>query len=101
MMRMLFLTLALVLALPQIASARPNTTQMSCAEAQSLVQRNGAIVMSTGRHTFDRFVADRRYCQFNEVLERQFVPTADKRHCFVGYRCVAPYNDDCRFGRFC
>ena len=101
MMRVFFLTVALVLVLPQIASARPNTTQMSCAKAQSLVQRNGAIVMSTGRHTYERFVADRRYCQFNEVLERQFVPTADKRQCFVGYRCVAPYNDGCRFGAFC
>ncbi|MCC2113275.1 MAG: hypothetical protein KDJ16_14670 [Hyphomicrobiales bacterium] len=101
MMRVLFLGLAMLIALPQIASARPNTTRMSCDEAHSLVIRSGAIVMSTGRHTYERFVADRRFCQFNEVLERQFVPTADRQQCFVGYRCVLPYNDDCRFGRFC
>lgn len=69
------------------AYARPDTRSMTCAQAQSLVGRNGAVVLSTGAHTYDRFVADGRYCEIPYVPKLTWVPTTDNRQCAVGYTC--------------
>ena len=66
---------------------RPDTRAMTCAGAWAFVQANGAVVMSTGRYTYDRLVSQRRYCELNEVLQRHFAQTADSPRCFVGYVC--------------
>jgi hypothetical protein len=66
---------------------RPNTLGMSCAQAQSVVASRGAIVMNTGRHTFERLVASPGYCEFGEYALTAWVPTRDARSCRVGYRC--------------
>ena len=42
------------------AQARPSTLGMSCGQAQYLVRSSGAIVLSTGGQTYDRFVASRQ-----------------------------------------
>ncbi len=49
--------------------ARPSTVSRPCVASQRDVQRNGAIVLGTGGYTYDRFVADRRFCQFDEFLD--------------------------------
>jgi hypothetical protein len=80
------------------AQSRPDTTRMSCAAARALVQRNGAIVLGTGRSRFDpnapplfdRYVNSQAYCQRDEVTEAAFVPTIDNRQCFIGYTCQQP-----------
>jgi len=41
---------------------------MTCAQAQALVTTTGAIVMSTGQYTYERFVAHRGFCRHGEVL---------------------------------
>ncbi|MCK7614142.1 hypothetical protein [Roseibium sediminicola] len=70
-------------------SGRPNTTSMSCGQVQSLIQQRGGVVLSTGRYTFDRYVANRNFCQHGEVTQRDYVPTRDNNRCMV-WRCVNP-----------
>lgn len=67
-------------------SGRPNSTTMTCSQAQALITQRGAVVMSTGRYTFDRYVANFSYCQRGEYLRREFIPTKDNNKCFV-QRC--------------
>jgi len=79
---------ALVAAGTSLAGARPNTLTMSCAEATTLVNRAGAIVLSTGVHTYDRFVADNSFCIPGQDVRRAMAPTEDTRYCTIGYTCV-------------
>lgn len=83
--------LALVAGLPKPAEAqRPDLRRMSCAQAQSLVARHGAIVMTTGRHTYQRFVAGPRFCDHWEVVRPEVQQTRDAPRCLVGYICETP-----------
>jgi hypothetical protein len=78
---------SLGLAHSAIAQPRPSTTGMSCNQAAGLVVSRGEIVLGTGGHTYDRFVADHRFCLRGEVSEPVWVPARDTAQCFVGYRC--------------
>lgn len=69
------------------AQARPMSSAMSCASVQRMVARAGAIVMNFTPTTYDRVVADQRYCLPTEVTEPLWVPTRDARSCFAGYTC--------------
>jgi hypothetical protein len=73
-----------------LAQPRPDSTGMSCRQAAGLVQARGALVLGTGRHTYDRFVRDRSFCEITEVAEPGFSPTLDNPDCFVGYTCREP-----------
>lgn len=96
---------ALPLALMLTASAtsaqaqRPSTTAMSCGQAQSLVTRQGGIVLGTGGQTYDRFVRDRSFCEVTEITVPAYAPAGDTPRCFVGYRCIEPGRGD-RFEDF-
>jgi hypothetical protein len=76
--------------------ARPNTTQMSCGQAAATVARAGAIVLTTGDHTYERFVATNAFCLPGEIVEPGVAPTLDSPACQVGYVCRnrPQYNDD-------
>ena len=76
------------------AQGRPSTIGMTCLQAGSLVARAGGVVLGTGGYTYDRFVANRSFCQPTEVTQRAFVPTRETPSCFVGYRCIEPSRDD-------
>ena len=82
------LTLALF-ATASYAQPRPATVNRPCIANQQLVLSRGAIVLGTGGFSYDRFVRDRRFCEFNEYTEPAFVPSLDTPQCFVGYRCKA------------
>lgn len=69
------------------AQNRPSTLNMTCAQAQSLVRARGAIVLSTGGYTYDRFVASRRFCTPEEEEIPTWAPTRDTPQCMVGFRC--------------
>jgi hypothetical protein len=69
------------------AQPRPSTTRMTCAQAAGVVASRGGIVLGTGGHTYDRFVAHRGFCLITEMTEPAWVPTVDTPQCFVGYRC--------------
>ena len=82
-----------VLALALMASAsgaqaqpRPFTPAMPCGQIQQTVVARGAVVLSTGAHTYDRYVRDRSFCEINEFIEPVWVPARDTPQCPV-YRC--------------
>lgn len=91
--------LSLVLLLPALAlantaafpQARPDTRSMTCAQAQAFVQQRGAVVMSTGQYTYDRFVASRAYCMRDEIVKPLYAPTRDTAQCPVAYECRQIY----------
>jgi hypothetical protein len=83
-----------VLAAGGPAFARPDTRAMSCVEAQALVGQNGAVVLTTGAHTYNRFVVNGLYCSYSEVPRLTYVPTRDERQCPVGYTCRQSNYDD-------
>jgi hypothetical protein len=69
------------------AQQRPSTLNLTCGQARQTILSRGAAVLSTGTYTYDRFVRDRNFCEFNEELELAFVPTRDTPQCPIGYRC--------------
>ncbi len=74
-----------------LAQARPDTRRMSCDQATDLVEDSGAIVMTTGRHTYERIVRNRNYCDHDENIRQVYAPTRDDRRCHIGYKCVPEY----------
>lgn len=68
-------------------SARPSTLSMTCREAQSLLESKGAVVMTTGVHTYNRFVAIVGYCMTAEWGYAATAPTKDDPSCPLGYVC--------------
>jgi hypothetical protein len=52
-----------------------------------MVASRGAVVLSTGRYTYSRFVADPSYCLFGEYAYLTSAPTRDRRSCWLGYVC--------------
>ncbi|MDD7910656.1 MULTISPECIES: hypothetical protein [Pseudovibrio] len=85
-------SLLLVLALTSAAAqARPDVRTMTCQQAKDLVQQKGAIVLSTTAHNYDRYVAHRGYCSFDEVTQPQWVKTKDVEKCRIGSICVRPF----------
>jgi hypothetical protein len=69
------------------AMARPDTRTMSCAQAVALVRAQGAVVMSTGDFTYDRYVAGGAHCMALQITARATAPTADNPKCRVGFIC--------------
>lgn len=77
---------ALLLPLPASAQAMPNSLTMSCAQAQALVARAGAVVIGTGPNLFDRYVTDAGYCQ-SKRSRPAWIATRDNPQCLVGQEC--------------
>ncbi len=99
-MRSLLVALLVISFATAAYAQRPSTLDMTCREARSVVARAGAIVFSTGRHTYDRFVASDRYCLPGEYAYPTSAPTSDARQCPLGYRCdsTPPIWREDRFG---
>ena len=90
-MRACALSIALAaLAVTASAEARPSTTTMSCGQAAATVARAGAIVLTTGEFTYERFVATSAFCLPGEITEAGVAPTTDSPACQVGYVCRQP-----------
>ncbi len=69
-MKVALLSAALALAVTGVAAQpRPSTQQMTCGQIRGLVASQGAVVLNTSPTTYDRFVASRAFCQFNESVE--------------------------------
>jgi hypothetical protein len=83
----LVLSLTLSLAAGAALAQRPSTLGMSCAQAVDLVRARGAVVLGTGGHTYDRYVAAPGYCLPGEYVYWAYVPTRDAGQCRVGFVC--------------
>lgn len=92
----LLLPLAVLAATP--AAARPASYKMTCAAVQALVGRQGGVVMDTSPTTFDRYVANLRFCMPGQALKPEWVPARDTRQCFAGYTCIDPDRGWYRWG---
>ncbi|SIT59332.1 conserved exported hypothetical protein [Mesorhizobium prunaredense] len=80
---------AILIAATSMAYARPDTRAMTCEQTQFLIQSRRAVVLTTGRNTYDRYV--RRYgneCDWPEVPVAAYVRTLDGQ-CRV-HRCDEP-----------
>lgn len=95
------LVLATVAALtPVEASAivRYMVQDMTCAEVQDAVNRDGVAILyrksgSSGVPLYDRYVANESFCRAGQDAIKESVPTADTQSCRVS-KCV----DASRFG---
>ncbi len=79
--------LILMLLIPEIAHARPDVRTMTCAQARELVLHYGAVVMTTGRHTYERYVAGQGYCYRPDVIQRAWIATGDTSRCQIAFTC--------------
>ena len=61
---------------------------MTCAQVRDLVFGSGAIVLTTGRYTYDRYVADEHFCPIGYMTREAWIATSDTGACPVGYTCV-------------
>lgn len=89
----------LVLA-PVEASAlvRYMVQDMTCAEVQDSVSRDGVAILyrkagNSGVPIYDRYVANESFCQAGQDTIRESVPTADTKSCRIS-KCL----DGSRFG---
>ena len=81
-------TLAFAFLASPADAQRPFVPAMTCAQAAGLVRSAGAIVLSTGRYTYDRFVAEDGYCLPEDVAKPAFERTLDNPSCLIGYYCA-------------
>jgi hypothetical protein len=86
-MRKLLLPVFLSFLATAAFAQRPSTLNMSCGQAAALVASAGSIVLSTGRHTYDRFVVGPHFCFLGEHAWPASAPTLDARRCRLGYIC--------------
>lgn len=77
---------------PAAAQARPDSLSMTCDQVRALLRSRGAVVIGTGPHIYDRFVADQRFCPMTEGTRPAWIATRDTRQCQVGYTCI-PLDD--------
>ncbi|GBU18592.1 MULTISPECIES: hypothetical protein [Methylobacterium] len=89
-MRRIVLVALLGLSAWPAQAQRVSTTALSCPEARSVVTRAGGIVLGTGGPTYDRFVANRSFCEATEYAKAAYAPTRTDPRCFIGYTCYEP-----------
>jgi len=87
MQRLAAAFLTALLASATGSNARPSTTTMTCGQAAATVAKAGAIVLTTGSNTYERFVATSAKCLQGELAETATAPTTDSESCPVGYVC--------------
>ena len=69
-------SIAFSTALPASAAKRESTKSYSCSGLKQMLRKRGAAVMNTkNSNVYERFVAHRGYCQYEEVTRRVSVPT--------------------------
>lgn len=63
-------------------SARPDARTMTCSEAQALIAREGAVTLSTGANSYDRYYAVGA-CDGTRVARPATIATSDTGQCQV------------------
>ena len=90
--------LAAVLASATVAEAgRVDARRLTCQQARTLVQQNGAVVMTFTNTTYDRVVRNRQFCDHGLITKPLFTKTLDHPKCHVGGICIEdPWRDSAR-----
>lgn len=60
----------------------------TCAQAQARVRNEGAAVIYTAPHIYDRYVAHGGFCPVGDGTRRAFAATLDDPACLIGFVCV-------------
>lgn len=81
--------LIFILAFPALAQARPDARTMTCGEVRALIRDHGAVVITTGRYTYKRFVYHRGFCLYSERIGHEWIATSDTPECRLRV-CVEP-----------
>ena len=81
------------------AIVRYMVQDMTCAEVQEAVDRDGVAILyrqatGSGLPLYDRYVRSEDFCDSGQTVSRTSVPAADTERCRVS-KCV----DETRFGR--
>jgi hypothetical protein len=82
--------LAILILVPALAEARPDTQSMTCGQAQALVQNSGSVVLTTGPGLYGTIAASSSACRAT-IAQKKFAVTRDNARCHVGYVCL-PYS---------
>lgn len=78
-----------LIASDALAVSRYDITQMSCAEVQARIEREGTAVLSyrswrvIGLPIYDRFALSQQFCPEGTIAAPAGVPTADQKYCPV------------------
>ncbi|MBS7540441.1 hypothetical protein [Ancylobacter lacus] len=93
-MRNLVLCVPFLLA-ASAASAQdvPNSLNMTCAAAQTMVRERGEAVIGTGPVAYSRYVSDGKYCSSMQTVKPAWLQTSDQAECPVGYFCVEQHSN--------
>lgn len=96
--RLLAAMVFVLLPADAFAIVRYMVQDMTCAEVQSAVDRDGVAILYRKADTsaiplYDRYVANQSYCQGGQITIKEGIPTADTRSCRVS-KCI----DQNRFG---
>ncbi len=59
------------------AQGRPDARAMSCEQVQLMILDRGAVVLTTGQHTYDRYVASTFFCSHPYVAQPDSIATRD------------------------
>ncbi|MDE1566912.1 hypothetical protein [Aquabacter sediminis] len=76
-----------------LAQGMPQTLDMTCTEAQAIINRDNAAVLATGPNVFNRYVKDLAFCPEAMVTKPAWVQTKDVQQCPIGYTCWDPSTD--------
>ncbi|MEA1833470.1 hypothetical protein U8607_15400 [Methylobacterium durans] len=77
----------LVLASAASAQERPYTPALTCQTVRGLVERAGAVTLSTSANAYERVLRTGGACTGDTSAAPAFVPARDDPSCFAGYRC--------------
>jgi hypothetical protein len=90
---MRFSLVAAALMIPHAASAQVTVDQMTCAQAQTFVHRNGRIYAPSPAGPLPAYpiwsVWSTPYCPGRQLIWPQTYVTRDGVQCTVGYMCAA------------
>lgn len=78
---------------PLAAQGRPDVRAMTCGQVHALIAQRGAVVLTTGQHTYDRFVAGRRWCDHPNIPMAVRITTRDTDRCVIHNCQRDPYDD--------
>lgn len=84
---------ALAFAGGAMAQGMPQTLDMTCKEAQAIINNSGAAVLATGPNVFNRYVKDLAFCPEAMVTKPAWLQTKDMQQCPIGYTCWDPSTD--------
>jgi len=71
-----------------VAEARPNTTNLTCSQVQSMVRSQRSILLSTDKYTYGRYVVNGAFCPHGDYAKSAYFQTRDRKSHPIGDTCT-------------